>query len=177
MDIEQRCVEKYREIRNLKLVGKALGIPWQKVYVNLRKCGEPVVGDKLKYGSETDRFAARAERKFSELVPFAVSQNEIKFQSKVDFMVGNQKVDVKAANLKLNRWAFSLKKQESIADFFVCFAFCESGEFKTLLIPGDICRNHQTISLGNNNSSKWWDYEVSPDELSEFFILIRDQED
>ncbi|MDG4870278.1 hypothetical protein P8631_19990, partial [Guyparkeria sp. 1SP6A2] len=85
--------------------------------------GEPVTGDKLRYGSDTDRFAARAERKFNELVPFAMSQNEKKFQSKVDFMVGDSTIDVKAANLKNNRWSFSLKKQENIADFFVCFAF------------------------------------------------------
>lgn len=167
MSIEERCVESYRRIKNLKLVGSELGIPWQKVYIHLRSVGEPVTGDKLRYGSETDRFAARAERAFNELVPFAVSQNEKKFQAKVDFMVGDQKIDVKAANLKQGRWAYSLKKQESIADFFVCFAFLDDGGQRILLIPGEVCRDIQTISL--SKKGKWWDYEVSEGDLRNFF--------
>lgn len=173
MDIQDKCVQSYRRIKNLKLVGEELGIPWQTVYVHLRAVGEPVTGDKLRYGSDTDRFAARAERKFNELVPFAISQNEKKFQSKVDFMVGDSTIDVKAANLKNNRWSFSLKKQENIADFFVCFAFSDDGTYRVVMIPGDVCRNIQTISLGVKGSTRWWDYEISPSELTDFFKSIR----
>ena len=173
MGIKEDCVKSYREIKNLKLVANKLGIPWQTVYVYLREMGEPVSGDKLRYGSDTDRFAAKAERKFHELVPFAISQNEKKFQSKVDFMVGDQKIDVKASNFKNNRWAFSLKKQENIADFFVCFAFDDVGGYRTVMIPGDMCRKIQTISLGAKRSTKWWDYEIDPDEITLFFELMR----
>jgi hypothetical protein len=53
------CVSRYRDLKNCHLVGAELGMPWQTVYWNLKKAGEPVVGDKARYGSETDRLAAR----------------------------------------------------------------------------------------------------------------------
>lgn len=58
MNVQQRCVEAYRQHQNLKIAAQHVGIPWQTVYVHLRKAGEPVTGNKLKYGSETDRLAA-----------------------------------------------------------------------------------------------------------------------
>src|SRR5690606_17303781 len=135
-------------------------------YVHLRKAGEPVVGNKLKYGSETDRLAAKAEQIFLDLVPFAVDQNTRQFQSKVDFLVGSLGVDVKAARLrphsiKSSRWMFSIKKQEAIADFFVCFGFDEKAErvISALLVPGEIARKHTTISL-SERGGKWADYLI-----------------
>src|SRR5690606_22461353 len=100
MNVQQRCVQAYREHQNLKVAAQHVGIPWQTVYVHLRKAGEPVSGNKLKYGSETDRLAARSERIFLDLVPFAEDQNTRQFQSKVDFRVGEFGVDVKASRLK-----------------------------------------------------------------------------
>lgn len=110
------CVDAYSRLKNLKLVGLELGIPWQTVYVHLRAAGVPVTGDKSRYGSDTDRLAANAERIFAALVPNASDQNDKKFQAKVDFIVGQYKVDVKASRLRNGRWAFSLKKQERIAE-------------------------------------------------------------
>jgi hypothetical protein len=173
--IQQRCVEAYRQHQSLKVAAQHVGIPWQTVYVHLRKAGEPVIGDKLKYGSETDRLAAKAERLFLELVPFAVDQNSRQFQSKVDFLVGGLGVDVKAARLrphsiKSSRWMFSIKKQEAVADFFVCLGFDDKGtEVETLLlVPGEIARKHVTISH-TSRRGKWSDYRIKPDELAPFF--------
>ena len=172
------CVEAYARLKNLKLVGEELGIPWQTVYVYLRGAGVPVTGDKSRYGSDTDRLAAKAERIFATLVPNAADQNDVQFQAKVDFIVGNYKVDVKASRLRNGRWAFSLKKQERLADFFVCFAFNDDGTYRTVVVPGELCRFIQTISLSALTRTKWWDYEIPATELRAFFEQCRaaDQE-
>ena len=178
MDVQNRCVQAYRQHQNLKIAAQHVGIPWQTVYVHLRKAGEPVTGNKLKYGSETDRLAAKAEREFLRLVPFAEDQNTRQFQSKVDFLVGGFGVDVKAARLKTqgpnsSRWMYSIKKQEAIADFFVCLGFDETGShvMSTLLVPGEIARMHTTLSH-SSRGGKWADYIVSPDSLSPFFSAL-----
>lgn len=173
MEKRQACVEAYSRHRNLKLAGEELGIPWQTVYVHLRAAGVAVTGDKTRYGSDTDRLAAKAESLFSELVPEAEDQNTKQFQAKVDFLVGQYKVDVKASRLRHGRWAFSLKKQERIADFFVCFAFNDDDTYALLVIPGEVCRHMQTISLSQTTSTKWWDYRMEPSHLREFFRQCR----
>lgn len=175
MTIQQRCVEAYRRHKHLKLAGDDLGIPWQSVYVHLRKAGEPVTGDKIKYGSDKDRLAAFAEAKFLELVPYAEPMNRTKYQAKYDFDVRGHKVEVKSSrakqsnkNCKLKRYAFSLKKQEHIADFFVCFFMdgCFAGD--ALLIPGEIARHYQTISI-SESGGKWLDYLIKRGDIEPFF--------
>lgn len=168
----------YRKHLNLKLAVEELGIKWQTLYVRLRNQGIPVTGDKQRYGSDKDRLAARAELEFKKLVPFASDQNQVKFQSKFDYLVGVEKVDIKAATLKkgskkleAKRWSFSVKKQEFCADFIVCFAFNENS-YRVFLIPGELIRNYKTISISENGNSKWLQYEVSPDEIGEFFTDI-----
>lgn len=172
--------QAYQKHKNLKLAAEELGIKWQTLYVQLRKAGIPVTGDKTRYGSDTDRLAAMAELEFKNLVPFASDQNSIKFQSKFDFLVGSEKVDIKASRLNLGnkkfaakRWAFSVKKQEFCADFIVCFAMHEH-DYRIFLIPGELVRNYQTISIAENkdSKSKWLQYEVSKSELTEFFEEI-----
>lgn len=167
----------YNKHKNLKIAADELGVKWQTLYVHLRKLGVPVVGDKSRYGSPKDRLAANAECEFSKLVPFAKNQNDLKYQSKFDFLVGNEKVDIKASRARqgckrfsAKRWAFSIKKQEFCADFIVCFAM-NSDSYRIFLIPGEYVRNYQTISISAepNTNSKWLKYEVTPDELSEFF--------
>lgn len=34
-----KCIESYRRLKNLKLVGAEVGVPWQTVYVMLRAAG------------------------------------------------------------------------------------------------------------------------------------------
>jgi hypothetical protein len=177
MDKRQACIESYSRLKNLKLVGLELGIPWQTVYVHLRAAGVPVTGDKSRYGSDTDRLAAKAETIFSDLVPLAVNQNDRQFQAKVDFVVGDYSVDVKASRQRNGRWAFSLKKQERLADFFVCFAFNDDDTYRVLTVPGELCRYLQTISLSAATRTKWWDYEMPADQLSAFFAAVRAADD
>ncbi len=177
MNTQQKCIDAYARHKNLKLAGQEIGIPWQTVYVHLRKAGVPVTGDKARYGSDSDRLAAKGEEHFKLWVPFAEDQNRKKFQSKFDFIVGAHQVDVKSSNLKWSnknskvfRWAFYSKKQESTAAFFVLIGFDNNAEpAHVWLIPGEIARRYTTISVSSSKKGKWWDYEVKPADLSEFF--------
>jgi hypothetical protein len=179
MEEEIRVYEKHK---NLKIAANELGVKWQSLYVRLKKAGIAVTGDKERYGSDKDRLANKAESIFQSLVPNAISQNDIKFQSKVDFMVGDKKIDVKCSNLNkgmknspLKRWAFSVKKQEFIADFLVCFAFIGNVDsYKLLLIPGELIKKYQSISISENLNSKWLDYQIDPGEINDFFVELNE---
>ena len=176
MDIQQQCVKAYSEVKHLKIAGEIVGIPWQTVYTHLKRAGGPVVGDKARYGSDSDKFAAKSERDFKSIVPAAKDQNRKKFQSKFDFVVGGHRVDLKAArpknyykNKDLMRWSFSLKKQQSLTDFFVCFAYSQQETLKhCLLIPAEMVVGYSSISL-SPNGKRWWEYETRPEDLSSFF--------
>ncbi len=172
------CISAYEKHKHLKLAADEIGMKWQTLYVRLRKNNIQVTGDKTKYGSMSDKIGARGERDFSKLVPDAVDQNESQFQAPIDFVVNGVTVDVKASqrrlgnkNCKNERWAFSIKKQESSCDFFVFMAYTKNHESleRVFLVPGDICRFLSSISITCSGSSKWHDYEVSPNELSVFF--------
>lgn len=178
--MDDKIKAAYAKHMNLKLAADELGMKWQNLYVKLRKLGVSVTGDKARYGSDKDRLAAFAEMEFKRLVPFSVNQNEIIFQSKFDFMVGAEKVDIKAAKLaqgckrfSAKRWAFSVKKQEFCADFIVCFAMTDEA-YRIFLIPGELVRNYQTISIAESekSKSKWLQYEITQADLSEFFADI-----
>lgn len=175
-DIQSKCIKLYKEHKNLKVVASHANIPWQKVYVHLKKAGIAVTGDKLRYGSETDKLARKGELYFLSKVPFAIDQNNIQFQSKFDFEVNGFSVDVKSStqrksnkNNNPDRWAFSSKKQESEADFFVLLGYCDGGFKYCWLIPGEIARHYQTISISCVSRKKWWEYEIDADDLADFF--------
>lgn len=176
MSIQAKCVDAYRRHKHLKMAANEVGIPWQTMYVHLRRAGEPVTGNKLKYGSSADRLAALGEKKFLSLVPEAKDMNRRKFQSKVDFFVHGYSVDVKCSMLNRSsagtdrrRWAFCIKKQEAIANFFVCFGFNDERQIAAcLLIPGEIARHMTTINLPETGG-KWRDYEMCPGDLKSFF--------
>lgn len=177
MITDSQCVAVYRRHLNLKMAADELGVTFQWLYKILKKAGEPVVSDKAKYGSERDQFAARSEALFQSIVPMAVDQNKKNYQSKYDFEVCGQKIDVKASmprshhhSSKTKGWAFSIKKQRLICDALVCLAFDDHEKLQhILLIPGDIIRNHSTIRLPGTGVGKWYDFEVNENELIEFF--------
>jgi len=168
----------YEKHKNLKAAALELGIGWQNLYLKLRKAGVQITGDKSRYGSDKDRLAAFAESQFRRIVPFAVSQNDLQWQSRVDFLVGTYKVDIKAARahrgsqkFSATRWMFSVKKQEFCADFIVCFALPDNYQHKIFLLPCELVSKYQTVSIptAHDSKSKWLQYEVSEDGLRGFF--------
>ena len=54
-----REAEAYSRHMNLKLAAHELGMKRQTLYYRLKRAGVPVVGDKLRHGSDRDRLAAR----------------------------------------------------------------------------------------------------------------------
>ncbi len=173
-----REAEAYSRHMNLKLAAHELGMKWQTLYYRLKRAGVPVVGDKLRHGSDRDRLAARAERMFAELVPEASPLNAQRFQAKFDFDVNGHKVDVKAAiaGVKQKRspgslaWSFSFKRQSLVCDFIVCFCMesCES-IVRVLLVPSEFFTGIQTVTVPVMGRSKWHEFTVEPHELRQFF--------
>lgn len=174
----EKCVEAYSRLKNLKLVGNELGVAWQAVYVQLRKAGVSVTGDKARYGSVTDRLATRAEHIFAKTVPFAVDANSEKFQAAIDFTVFGWDVDVKASRCLSHkddapRWAFCINKQKDKADFFVLYAFdLELNVKYVFLVPNEVATASSSISIPASLKSKWADYMVAEDDLRPFFELL-----
>lgn len=163
--------DAYAKHKNLKLAADELNIPLPTLYWNLKKEGIVVTGDKSKYGSIKDKFGAKAEYFFSTLFPNAINNNKNEFQPKIDFNYGGLSIDVKGANRvkpskKFNheRWAFSFKKQESLCDLFFCIGFNNNNIEKIFVIPCDLVRFYQSISISANGSSKWNDYAMSEHE-------------
>ena len=142
----------------------------------MKKVGEPVSGNKRKYGTDKEKMAAHAESLFKKIVPFAKDNNKKEFQSKVDFTVNDYRVEIKSATLRNGgkgnmRWSFDLRKQEKVADFFICFALNDDWSVnKILFIPGDVIKTYQTLSL-SLGKSKWNDYAVSENDIKSFFDL------
>ena len=177
----------YDKHKNLKLAGEELKMPWQTLYYKLCKVNHPVVGDKAKYGSVTDKLAKYSEDLFQKMIPYAKDNNTSKAQASLDFEVKGLNVDVKSsckkdpyANNDIKsgkgaiRWAISTRVQEGVADYLVCFLFegydaQEHGDVeKILLIPAEFFKNKQSISI-SVKKSKWYDFEVTEQELIDFF--------
>jgi hypothetical protein len=174
------AINAYKKYKNLKLAAEELGYSWQNLYVILRKNGVPVTGDKERYGSDSDRLAARAEKKFLKIIPYAVDMNRKTFQSKIDFMVGDYSVDVKSGTVKQSKkdkiesWMFSVKKQEVLCDFFVMFAVDKNGDFvHTFLVPSEVCKNYTTVRISERN--KWFQYKITNEDLKTFFDTLCNQ--
>lgn len=175
-----KMIASYSKHKNLKLSAAELGMPFQTLYYRLRNAGVRVTGDKERYGTEKDRFAARCEAIFKSLVPDAKDQNDHKFQAKIDFMVHGIPVDVKGAAIQIpykgrnsgHRWMFSIKRQKKDAVFFVMFGFESSASpnpAEVFLIPSELIEAKTTISISCYGKSKWHAYRVGADELSEIF--------
>lgn len=172
--------DSYSKHKNLKISAAELGIPWQSLYVQLRKEGVQVTGDKLRYGTDRDKLGALAEQEFCRLVPIASDLNAKSFQSKYDFDVLGFKVDVKASmprqlnkRYKALSWAFSFKKQSMICDFICCFCLNEDKTIRhVLLVPKEFFHGLQTVSVSCDGYSKWLDYKVEASELAPFFQSV-----
>src|SRR5690606_36275761 len=76
-----------------------------------------------------------------------------------------------------DRWAFSIKKQKSDADFYVMFAFDKEANLeKIFLVPGELIHSLSSISISANGKSKWHAYEVSKEVLHHIFLDIAESQ-
>lgn len=175
-----KMVSLYQEIKNLKLVGKEMDIPWQTVYWWLKKEGVSVSGNKSAYGGVKDQIGLIGERMFRKTFPEAEDQNEKSFQPEFDFFIKDLKLDVKTSfprDMKsrgtkvLYRWGFNTRRQQN-ADYIICY--CMDGDFEDytlnciLLIPNEFIVGMQTVSVSCKGRSKWLDFVITEDELKQF---------
>lgn len=175
--VTSKEVLAYRKHQNLHLAAIELGIPWQTLYVRLKRSGEPVTGNKMRYGNDRDQLGALAEAEFKKLVSFAIDKNSLEYQSKFDFSVLGFKVDVKASRPRqLSKkytalsWSFSFKRQTLICDFVCCFCMTKDKEVaRILLVPSEYFKGLQTVSVGCSGDSKWLDFAISAQDLPTFF--------
>lgn len=174
-------ISLYSELKNLKLVGKEMDIPWQTVYWWLKREGVEVTGDKHRYGGVQDQIGLIGERLFKEDCPLAQDENINKFQARYDYTLGDLKLDVKTSFIRQTkgriegkpypRWGFNCRVQQD-ADFLICY--CLGGGVEdfnvnhVLLLPNEMVKGMQTISV-TVGKSKWLDYEVSREDLRNFF--------
>lgn len=176
-------ISAYEKHKNLKLAAEELGMKFQNLYYHLKKAGISVTGDKERYGSDKDKFAAKCEGVFSLLVPESINQNKLAYQSKIDFLVNGIGVDVKGAKIQKpgrspggHRWMFSIKKQLIEAEFFVLMGFDDADTEKPkaiYLVPSELIAAHQSISISCFGKSKWHAYEIDAAELSDTFKSMR----
>ena len=179
VDID-KCIASYEKHKQLFAAADELGMKWQSLYVELKKAGVSVTGDKSRWGSTKDKLAAIGEGIFSRYVPMAIDNNLQSFQSEIDFSIGGIGVDVKTAlprradkKFKNLRWAFSLSKQIEFADFYVLMALGEDRSLKScFLIPGDMINKLSTVSIPTSGKSKWNKFEVAPEDLADFFDAL-----
>jgi hypothetical protein len=173
-------IASYEKHKNLKLAANELGMPWQTLYWQLKQAKHPVTGDKLRYGSASDKLGRKAEVIFGTLVPDAEDLNAKNFQPPYDFSLNGIHIDIKAARLlvgnkryEARRWAFTVSKQEAEVDFVVGFAFLDDLEnYRIFLLPGEMVRKYSTISISEKGKSKWLDFEITQRELVEFFESV-----
>lgn len=179
-EVVDKMISLYSEYHNLKLVGHEMDIPWQTVYWWLKKEGVSVRGNKSKYGGLKDQIGLIGERVFKQTFPEAEDQNVLQFQAKYDFLLKGLKIDVKTsfprdmkskgANV-LYRWGFHTKTQRD-ADFIV--GYCYDGDLenyelkKIFLIPNEFVKDIQTVSIPCKGRSKWYEFEITHEELVEF---------
>lgn len=167
----------YMRHMNIKNAAVELGMSWHALYTKLKNQGVAMRSDKLMYGSDRDKLGALAEKLFKDLVPFARDRNDVEYQAKYDFDVGNMKVDVKSSKprqlskkFQAKSWSFSFKRQSILCDFFVCFCCNDDASVsRILLVPKEFFVGLQTISVSCEGFSKWHEYSIEPNELSGFF--------
>lgn len=179
------CIRAYDKYKNLKLAADEIGMKWQKLYTVLIKEGVKVTGDKARYGSASDRIAVIGEQIFKETIPEAIDNNNFKYQATIDFTVLDYTVDVKTSKLQhktdkhksTERWAYCINKQKDIAEFFVFYALDDDLKpIHIFLMPNEIVTTATSVSIPASKNSKWFDYEVTKEDLQDFFKSLPKKE-
>lgn len=167
-------LDSYKRLGSIPAVTQETGCPPYIVFkwLKFRKMLKPTDG--MKYGSASSKKGFEAEVEFKKLVPFAMPANE-HLQSNCpsfDFDINGCSVDVKLSGIRSGkRYEFKTSGRKHFScDFYV--VFCLTGEsisegYRLLVIPAEIADTVGAISIAEK--SKYWDFEIQPTELAEFF--------
>lgn len=167
-DVAQACAET-----NVK---PWRALPW------LQKSNLLQSSDRLVYGTAHQQYGRQAEIEFSRLVLDAIDCNENIRENNpaYDFVLEGLKIDVKCGMPRGRRgeWSFnpersSYKKRDRNrlhADVFVLFAMTGktfTDGYRLFLFPSAMVLDLTVVSITPDLPSRWWDFEIEPDELAE----------
>lgn len=170
----EEVLDSYQRLGSIPAVTQQTGCPPYIVFkwLKFRKMLKPTDG--MKYGSASSKKGFEAETEFKKLVPFAMNANE-NLQNNCpsyDFDINGTTVDVKLSGIrKGGKYEFKTSGRKHFScDFYV--VFCLTGEsitegYRLLVIPAEIADTVGAISIAEK--SKYWDFEIAPAELAEFF--------
>lgn len=186
MTTTERCVEIYGRTQDIGAVVAETGLPWHVAYIHLKKAKALNVEARMVSGSANDRMGAFYESEFRRLVPSARSQNDVKAQNSVDYIVGTAKVEIKSSSLYAHgggtkHWkfrVFTTKTRTRHADYYVCFGRADADDMKNyqvFLFPSEILTGgNVTVRLDGNNY--WSQFKIAPDDLQAFFDTLAEVE-
>lgn len=199
MTFEQKrneFIEAYIECQDLTTAARKVGMNMLIAFKILKISGVMLVNDRLKYGSGGSKMGAMAELEFQKLVPIAKQMNSNSKQNpQFDFLVGNKKIDVKAASLTKYRgnenrlvWHFHVRRHyqtEYGADFYVFFCALNgqkiSSGYDLYLVPTELMGGEEhgvrTIMMRESEKHSHWlsEFKIDNDEILDFFTSIDDK--
>lgn len=186
-------IEAYLECQDMAIAARKTGMNMLMAYKILTISGVLLVSDRLKYGSGGSKMGAMAELEFQKLVPISKQMNTNSKQNpQFDFLVGNKKIDVKAASLTKDRgkegafiWHFNVRRhyqKEFGADFYVFFCALKGQKlidgYDLYVVPTELMGGEEhgvkTIMMRESQKQNHWmsDFKIEKDEVLDFFTSI-----
>lgn len=174
-----KYIEIYQQRNLINQVAAETGTPWHETYLHLKKTGAIKLETRMLTGRQTDRMGAFYEFEFRKLVPAAVSQNDICYQSEIDFLVKDFKIEVKSSSLYTHaggteHWkfrVFSRRTYTRAADFYVCFGRLDKEDlnnYAIYLFPVEVLTTGN-ITVRPDGNNHWSGFKISPEDLRTFF--------
>jgi hypothetical protein len=182
MNQTEKCVEIYRRNQDIGEVASETGLPWHIAYIHLKRAKVLNIETRLVSGAPNDQMGAWYEREFRRLVPSARSQNDVKAQNKVDYLVGAAKVEIKSSSLYthgggMQHWkfrVFSPRTRLRNADYYVCFGRLDTKDlnnYAVFLFPAEVLTvGNVTVRLDGQNL--WSQFKIETGELQPFFDTL-----
>jgi len=179
-------ISLYKETKSINETVKISGWTKKIVYMILQKNNLLDAQTRSIEGPANTRLGAVGEIIFQQLVPEAVSANDITRKNNPDFdyKVGDLNIDIKASrySVKTNGWGANIRtsKNGSRPDLYVMFLLEENAILSNpviehiLLIPTSIFYDNQTNTTFSKSSPTVKEYDVSNEELHEQIMLMRD---
>lgn len=186
MNTTERCAEIYARNQSINEVVAETGLPWHVAYIYLKKAKALNIETRLVSGSANDRMGAWYESEFRRLVPSARSQNDVKAQNSIDYLVGAAKIEIKSSSLYTHgggtqHWKFRVfcsKTRTRNADYYVCFGRLDAENLKNyalFIFPAELLTGgNVTVRLDGNNY--WSQFKIEPDDVQAFFDTLAEVE-
>jgi len=185
MYTREQVIASYQRLGNIGAVCTETGCPPYVAYKWL-KIGKVLTSEEgTRYGTTGQKQGARAELEFARLVPFAMSTNK-ELQANCpafDFDINGTTVDVKFSSLCGGRYRFNPASHKPMRPDWYC-VFLSAPDSKELdpqtcrilVIPDALVSGLKNVMI-QKDGGRYWDFEIRPDELADFFREYLDDRD